>query len=120
MVRFYEGYDRRLDDYALRCLDEVQENINGYMKSLILDNTQESWIYHSPNIMFAKKSLLHEETEYLRTSVTIDDDGNMSKTETVNTESSSVSPRKTIERKRLYEWMIAMFDVTVPNRNFGC
>ena len=42
-------------DYSFHILDETMENVNMWMKGLPLSPSIESWQFHSPNIVLAKR-----------------------------------------------------------------
>ena len=47
-----------------KCLDEMQENNNGDSKILPVGSDEESWIEHTPNLMFGKQSIAFVDAEY--------------------------------------------------------
>ena len=47
-----------------KCLDEMQENNNGDSKILPVGSNEESWIEHTPNLMFGKRSIAFVDAEY--------------------------------------------------------
>ena len=48
------------------------ENINKYTKELLLGDSQESWKYHSTNVMYAKRSMHFEQNEIMRHRIDFD------------------------------------------------
>lgn len=70
-ICFFEGSDSRGSEYSIRCLDEVMENINKYMKQMLLGANELSWKVHYPNIMFAKKSMVYETIEFVKSRLQI-------------------------------------------------
>ena len=52
--------------YPMHVLDEVMENVNMWVKALPVNQAEESWTIHSPNVTLARRSILFEHSEYKR------------------------------------------------------
>ena len=95
---------------SLHVLDELMKNVNMWVKALPLNDDQESWVIHSPNVMVARKCLLFERAEFRRglldfehlvkTSIT---------TERQYDRSGYVQPRKIIKKQRVFEFLVLYF-----------
>ena len=65
--RYQEATDEDNDNkIVLHVLDEVMENINGWLKKLPLGSDVDSWIYHSPNLMCARQCMNFEREEHAK------------------------------------------------------
>ena len=100
----------------MHVLDETMENVNMWVKSLPLGDDNDSWLLHSPNVVLARKCLLFDRVEYRRgllnfdklieEGVVVDRDYNRS---------NYVKPKKTIEKQRVFEFLISYFGTDEVN-----
>ena len=60
----YYNHNNANNMHSLYVLDELIENINMWMKMLPLESDQESWIHHSPNVIFTRKAHMFVHNEY--------------------------------------------------------
>ena len=112
-VRYHANKDKSGYLFPLHPLDEVQENINQWTKRILLGSDETSWKAHSPNVAAAHMCINFEESEFTknkleyRTGV---------RTKSQHHSTKTVTPRKVIEKQRLYEWVIEMFKENIPKR----
>ena len=102
---------------SLHVLDELMENVNMWVKALPLNDDQESWVVHSPNVMVARKCLLFEKAEYKRGLLDFEHlvkTGNI--TERQYDRSGYVQPRKIIEKQRVFEFLMLYVGNEVEQR----
>jgi hypothetical protein len=104
--RYKVDNENKSQYYKLHVLDEVMENVNMWTKQLSMYPSEEQWVYHSSNVMIARRCMNFEKENYRRNRIDI---------EKVMTEGSTilellryvdhrtVEPRKNRERSRLYE-----------------
>ena len=98
------------DDDAFHVLDETMENVNKWMKGLPLRPNIESWTYHTPNIVLAKRCNNFVKMQMKRSKV----DTELSDLEHgyCNNTNSGLSVKKTTvpsyqkEKSRLYELLV--------------
>ena len=64
--RYKCGKDRNGQVYHCVALDEMQENINGWTKKMMLGTDASSWVIHSPNLMCSQRCVSFEDGEYRR------------------------------------------------------
>ena len=103
--------------YSMHVLDEVMENVNMWVKGLPLGDNEESWVLHSPNVTLARKCLQFDKVEYRRGLINFDkyiEDGVFEERE--YTKSLYVSPRKSVEKKRIFEFLVKYVNKETPNR----
>ena len=109
-VRYRNGKDSKGNDYPLHVLDEVMENINAWTKRLLLGPDEVSWKIHSPNLMCAHRSNNFESDAFTKQRVEWNNKEEATVKEYVSLSTKTTEPRKTVERRRLYEWAVLMFD----------
>ena len=96
---------------GLKVLDEVQENINLYMKKLPLGTTIASWKKHSPNVMCAHQAINFEKHEHIKHRINYESIENNDEeiTSSYLASQNTSIPRQNVERFRLYEFCVKMF-----------
>jgi hypothetical protein len=109
-VRYRNGKDSKGNDYPLHVLDEVMENINAWTKRLLLGPDEVSWTIHSPNLMCAHRSNNFESDAFTKQRVEWNNKEEAIVKEYVSLSTKTTEPRKTVERRRLYEWAVLMFN----------
>ena len=109
-IRYRKGCDSKGNPYPLHVLDEVMENINGWTKRLLLGPDENSWMIHSPNIMCAHKCNNFESDAFTKQRLDLTTNCEPSRKEYVSTSTKTTEPRKTVERRRVYEWSVVMFN----------
>lgn len=82
-----------------RALDDLMENVNCWVKDLSMGDTLHSWVIHSSNVTLAKRCIVFEKEQYIKTIDKID-------TEVKNDIQGNVEPRKGRERSRIYELLV--------------
>ena len=107
-VRYRNGNDNKGDPFPLHVLDEVMENINGWTKRLLLGPDEQSWKLHSPNLMCAHRSNNFEIDAFTKHRLDLSEEPKR-KLYTSNS-TKTTEPRKTVERQRIYEWCVLMFN----------
>ena len=112
-VRYHANKDKNGHIFPLHPLDEVQENINQWTKRILLGPDETSWRSHSPNVAAAHMCINFEEVEFTKNKL-VYGTGVVSKPQHHSTKTTT--PKKVIEKRRLYEWIIAMFNEEVSNR----
>ena len=112
-VRYHEGEDKSGFEYPMHPLDEVQENINQWTKRLLMGPEESSWVAHSPNVASAHMCINFEESEFVKKQLDYSDSGTKKNTHRSN---KTISPKKTREKERLYEFIVAMFKTEVNGR----
>ena len=118
--RYYKDNPDSQEQHKLHVRDEVMENVNMWVKDLPIGNTQESWTTHSPNVTLARKCLLFQKNEYKKTIF----DYNKAIEENVFQERHSnnskyVIPRKTVEKQRIFEFLMLYFEKEHEGRGFN-
>ena len=91
------------------------ENINGFSKQLPVGDDRKSWVEHSPNVTMARKLVIHEYTEYVRGNIHYSTEKSFKQTEQA-VASKTVVPRSTVERIRVYEWVVLFCGDEVSGR----
>ena len=109
-VRYRNGRDSKGNDYPLHVLDEVMENINAWTKRLLLGPDEMSWKIHSPNLMCAHRSNNFESDAFTKQRVEWVNQDDPTRKKYVSTSTKTTEPRKTVERQRVYEWAVMMFN----------
>ena len=112
-VRYHADIDKTGHIFPLHPLDEVQENINQWTKRILLGPGETSWRSHSPNVASAHMCINFEEVEFTKNNNWT---GAGVTSKPLHRSKKTVTPRKVLEKERLYEWVIAMFNEEVPNR----
>ena len=108
-VRYRTGKDSKGNSYPLHVLDEVMENINAWTKRLLLGPDEISWRIHSPNLMCAHRSNNFESDAFTKQRIEWNENDEPTKKEYVSSSTKTTEPRKNVERRRMYEWMVLMF-----------
>ena len=113
--------DTKNNVYTMHVLDELMENVNYWTKCLPLGNDQDSWVNHSPNVMVARRCLNFVNNEYRRGLLdfesAIETD---SKPEQHNQQYSAyVEPRCMLERSRMFELFVELFNNEIEGRHFN-
>ena len=107
--------------YTMHVLDELMENVNYWTKCLPLGNDEQSWIKHSPNVMVARRCLNFVNNEYrkglLDFECAIQTDTSPIVTNNDNT--PYVASKSTLERSRLFELVVELFDEEIEGREFN-
>ena len=124
-IRYNSSCRYRVDTtnnvYTMHVLDELMENVNYWTKLLPLGNDQESWVNHSPNVMVARRCLNFVNNEYRRGLIdfetAIDTDAIPIQNEKENR--SYVEPRSIVERSRLFELFIQLFNDELDGKVFN-
>ena len=116
-VRYRGDNEMNKSGQSIHVLDELMENVNMWVKSLPLGDDRESWEVHSPNVMVARRCLLFEKVHYKRgiidyeklveSGVTVERECNDSK---------YVTPRKVVEKQRVFEMIMKYVGSEVSNR----
>ena len=109
-VRYRKGVDNKGNPFPLHVLDEVMENINGWTKRLLLGPDEHSWKIHSPNLMCAHRSNNFETDAFTKHRLDFETSDEPQTKEYSSNSTKTTEPRKTLERRRIYEWSILMFD----------
>ena len=112
-VRYHEGKDKAGDPFPLHPLDKVQENINQWKKRILMGPDEVSWVSHSPNVACAHMCINFEESEFVKKQLDYSDG---IKHKTYHRSTKTISPKKTRERERLYEFILAMFKEEISGR----
>ena len=112
--RYHKGKDKRGNEFKQHPLDEVQENINAWTKRILLGPDEVSWRLHSPNVACAHMCVNFEESEYVKTLLDFSDV--ITKTKKTHRSTKTVAPIAVIEKQRLYEWVVIMFNKEISNR----
>ena len=105
-------------DYSpYHVLDEVMENVNMWVKSLPLGDDTDSWVNHSPNVVAARRCLLFDRVEYRRGLVNFEKliDEKVTEEREYN-RNKYVPPRKVVEKKRMFEFLMSYFKQEIDDR----
>ena len=113
-VRYHEGSDTKGNAYPMYPLDEFQENINQCTNNILLGPDEILWVVHSPSVASAHMCINFKESEFVKKQLDYSDGVHKKST---HQSTKTISPKKTREYKRLYEFMIAMFKDEVAGRN---
>ena len=113
--RYHAGCDSRGHPYPQHPLDEVQENVNLWTKKILLGPDAISWKLHSPNVACAHMCVNFEESEFIKGHLDYSDKKVGERT-TIHRSSKGVEPNKLLEKERLYEWCILMFESEIDHR----
>ena len=118
-VRFNSGLDKDNREFRCTALDEAMEMNNMDVKKLPVRNDKTQWEYHSRNVMFAKKCMLHENQFYRRRHIEYcDDTGELiMKTSDHEEHVKAVAPSAIASKARLYEFIVKMDTSTCNIRN---
>ena len=113
--------DTKQNVYTMHVLDELMENVNYWTKCLPLGNDQESWVKHSPNVMAARRCLNFVNNEYRRGLLDFESaiDTNTTPVQKDKEYTHYVTPRCTLERSRLFELVVTLFDDEIEGRCFN-
>lgn len=84
-------------------------------QKLLFGADHKSWVQHSPNLMFARRSVRFQEQEYCKAHLDFTD-GVVKYDYKKHKYTSTVEPRKIKEMVRLYEWMVLMFGEDIFGR----
>ena len=106
--RYRENSEKASTYHPLHVLDEVMENINKHTKTLLLGNTEDSWVHHSSNVVYARKAIQYIQQTYRYGRIDFEnviDELSMSNLKP----KKQVNPSKITERIRVYEFMTKMF-----------
>ena len=68
-MRYRRGKDNIDYDYTCRVMDKVIENVNMWVKKILLASDESSWQHHSPNVVAAKQCHAHERMYFVRSSL---------------------------------------------------
>ena len=109
-VRYRNGNDSKGNPYPLHVLDEVMENINAWTKRLLLGPDEVSWRIHSPNLMCAHRSNNFESDAFTKQRIEWNISDEPTRKDYNSSSTKTTEPRKTIERRRMYEWSVMMFN----------
>ena len=112
-VRYHEGNDVKGNAFPLHPLDEVQENVNQWTKRILLGPDEASWKGHSPNVACAHMCINFEESEFVKSELDYTDGV---KSKYTHRSTKTTIPKKTLEKQRLYEWVILMFKDEITKR----
>ena len=113
--RYHAGCDSKGSPFPQHPLDEVQEHVNAWTKRILLGLDEISWRFHSPNVACAHMCVNFEESEYVKIHLNYSNK-KLGKTTTIHRSTKGVEPNKLLERERLYEWCILIFNVEIDNR----
>ena len=108
-VRYRTGKDTKGNPYPLHVLDEVMENINAWTKRLLLGPDEISWRIHSPNLMCAHRSNNFESDAFTKQRIEWNTNDEPTTKQYVSNSTKTTEPRKNVERRRMYEWIVLMF-----------
>ena len=94
------------------------ENVNMWVKHLPLGDDQESWAMHSPNVTVAQRCRLFDQNEYRRGITNFEKllDSGTQEYRCLN-KNKYVQPRKTVEKKRIFECLMLYFKEETANRD---
>lgn len=95
------------------------ENINGWTKRLLLGPDEQSWKNHSPNLMCAHRCNNFEMQSFIKNRFECDEVNKPQRKYNISQTTKTIEPRAVIEKKRIYEWSIRMFDIEVANRTMS-
>jgi len=109
-VRYRNGNDNKGNPYPLHVLDEVMENINAWTKRLLLGPDEVSWRIHSPNLMCAHRSNNFESDAFTKQHIEWNINDEPTRKDYTSSSTRTTEPRKTVERRRIYEWSVIMFN----------
>ena len=116
--RYKSPFGNKCDFSPYHVLDEVMENVNMWVKNLPLNDEQDSWVNHSPNVNAARRCLLFDRVEYKRGLVNFEkliDERIFEQRE--YDRNKYVPPQKKIEKKRVFEFLTLYFGEETPNRS---
>ena len=105
-VRYREGLDVDGNKFSIHALDDCMENINRWLKQMLLGNNIASWENHTPNLMAAHKCNNFEKANFKKTRLIVNKDGTTSIQEYQSETTKTKSPKSLVEMKRLYEWLV--------------
>lgn len=103
--------------HSLHVLDELMENINKHMKKFILGNTEDSWVHHSSNAVYARKAIQYYQQTYRYGRIDFDNEVDELSMSNLKTK-KQVHPSKITERIRVYEFMTKTFGEEKNDRKF--
>ena len=103
------GTDAREDNYEVGAVDEGMEETNDHTTPLVVGKDESLWVFHSPNVVMARKSAIFEYSEYNCGNLEYNYNGSATRKETKKVYSRGTEPRKNREKIRLYEFIISMF-----------
>ena len=63
-VKYRVGTTSNGELHTTVALDEMQENVNGWTKRIVMDNDENSWLNHSHNVTLARKCMSFVDGEY--------------------------------------------------------
>lgn len=107
-------------DYSpFHVLNESMENVNMWVKSLPWKDKEESWLLHSANMSAAWRLMLFERQEYVRGLFNFEKILDEGITEfRMYKDKKCVSPKKAIEKQRVFEYLTIFFKEEIPSRRF--
>jgi len=113
--------DTNSNVYTMHVLDELMENVNYWTKCLPLGNDQDSWVKHSPNVMVARRCLNFVNNEYRRGLLDFESAIESDSTPVQNNQqyTTYVEPKCTLERSRLFELIVDLFNDEIDGRQFN-
>ena len=94
----------------MHVLDETMENLIMWVKSLPLGDDTDSWVHHSPNVTVARRCLIFDRMEYCRGLLDYDkmvEKGTLAQRK--YSRPGYVPPKKTIEKQRVFEFLVSYF-----------
>ena len=120
-VKYRVGKNSNGELHTAVALDEMQENVNGWTKKIIMDNDENSWFNHSHNVLLACKCMSFVDGEYKTNYLYIDRQNQDMEAERGRKgySSNTIIPRQTVEKIRLYEFMTKFFSTELPNRAYS-
>ena len=112
-VKYRVGKDSNGKWCTAVALDEMQENVNGWTKKIVMDNEHDSWQRHSPNVTVARKCVSFIDGEYKKNYLYLD---RINRDEEIehgrkSYKNNTAIPRQRVEKSRLYEFFTNFFQL---------